>query len=710
MEEKIEIQTEWDFFPNLFCSPNSNYKDLSNDYDDCTLEKPQKVNLQIWNPIHFPFLYEDNGNGYGTYQLKIQLPIHLVNPGLKIPIVYTSYRIFINGDLIYELGKVSRSSKDSKPDVRQKIIPLPLETDQDGYITLVFHVSNFHDSRGGIFSNPMLGKYNELIRDRRKKHHMLVFFIGAILFMGTTLFLVYIYTKQVQFLALTFFCFMGAMYIAFIDDTYWYFLYPETEYELKVKLEMGFGYFVVASFFHYFYSFLKLESSKIFPYTYIIINYALGIVTFFMNLNVSTQLNDFGNFVLLIGLFYVLFILLFRWKKIHKEVKFMSVGFVSIAIITLGDLLRYYQIYDLGTNLSLGIFIFLGFQSHLLVYNLIENMKKSKNLLKTVSDLNLNLENKVKQRTKELEKEKNISENANRLKDKFISLLVHDIQSPLQGVVNASSAIINRTRNSISIEEILNVLILHKSTIENVIHMSKEILDYNRFKMGSIVLKYEMCSINQMIELVLNQYRSTIKSKGIETSILISDEIIIVTDRVLFQECIHNLISNAIKYTPELGSLKIECKRSGNFLDLEFLNTISSSFIPEEIHYFETRTIQNHSRRLSGFGLPITKEIIDILKCSIVFDSSINNTFVTKLTVPNHELIAFSLEVGNNELEKNYIDNFRIITFPSLKNLIENAERVYPDKLIIDKNHPESENFILQLQSNSYKGIPVELI
>jgi len=151
----------------------------------------------------------------------------------------------------------------------------------------------------------------------------------------------------------------------------------------------------------------------------------------------------------------------------------------------------------------------------------------------------------------------------NATKDKFFSIIAHDLRSPFQGFIGITH---------IMAEEIDNfprerLISLAKEINESAVNLHKlllNLLDWARMQEGNISFKPTRITASQIAvyknDLIVKKGRQ----KGIDIGFNIPDDISIHADEVMFNSIIRNLISNAVKFTKPGGKITVSVKKTGN--------------------------------------------------------------------------------------------------------------------------------------------------
>ncbi len=138
-ESPVYLHGEWSFYWNQFLSAN----ELQNSKPDEFIQVPSSWRYSKDRPVL----------GYATYRLKIILPHDNTELSLYLPIVNSAAKIFMNGEFVFELGKVGTSPATHEGKLNSSLIPIPDKVDS---LDLVIHVSNFNYFSAGLPRSPQI--------------------------------------------------------------------------------------------------------------------------------------------------------------------------------------------------------------------------------------------------------------------------------------------------------------------------------------------------------------------------------------------------------------------------------------------------------------------------------------------------------------------------------------------------------------------------
>ncbi|HEX5316460.1 MAG TPA: ATP-binding protein, partial [Candidatus Kapabacteria bacterium] len=235
--------------------------------------------------------------------------------------------------------------------------------------------------------------------------------------------------------------------------------------------------------------------------------------------------------------------------------------------------------------------------------------------------LNQELEASVKQRTQELEtanhelwNAKEAAEFANSAKDKFLAVLSHELRTPLTPVL----AIVQMLDEDPSVSsEVKSWVETIGRNVQLEARLIDDLLDLTRITNGKLELHTGAVDIHTLIHDTVEIYREEIRSKKLELSLqLNAKQPLVYADPARLQQVLWNLLKNAVKFTPERGSISIQTSTSeSGVLRCQFIDTgigIPAEHLESVFNAFD-QGAKAITRRFGGLGLglAISKALIE---------------------------------------------------------------------------------------------------
>ena len=256
---------------------------------------------------------------------------------------------------------------------------------------------------------------------------------------------------------------------------------------------------------------------------------------------------------------------------------------------------------------------------------------------------NRELEAKVAARTRELEekhfeleKTYDALKTLDKAKDDFLSLVSHELRTPLSSVLLYSEMLLDGMDDSKSTrKEFLSVIVENCRRLTRLIN---DVLDLSKIEAGRMPFKLVELKFEDIVAETLSGLRPTIDAKGIKFSSLVLDRgFSLWGDRDKVIQVLTNVISNAVKFTPEGGSVSIVLESNGMKGKISVRDTGKGIRKEDILKVFERfshlESIDHHSEG-SGLGMTISKSIMEKLSGEMWIDSEVGVGTTVYITLP----------------------------------------------------------------------------
>lgn len=210
---------------------------------------------------------------------------------------------------------------------------------------------------------------------------------------------------------------------------------------------------------------------------------------------------------------------------------------------------------------------------------------------------------------KTIEKQNKKILKADKIKSDFIANISHELRTPLNSIIGFSDLLVSKCLGELTPRQLEYVNDIKVSGL-HLLGMINEILDMSKIESGAMHLNRTIFSTKQAIDEVLNIIEPLALKKDIMVVRVYGDETI-NADYQKFQQILFNLLSNAIKYTPEKGTIKINCTRAGDELTLKIKDNgkgIDKKYQKTIFKKFEQGPDKG-AINSTGLGLTITREL-----------------------------------------------------------------------------------------------------
>lgn len=258
-------------------------------------------------------------------------------------------------------------------------------------------------------------------------------------------------------------------------------------------------------------------------------------------------------------------------------------------------------------------------------------LKKSKD---TILEQNKELSNLVNQLSKSNEELNKL----NASKDKFFSIIAHDLKGPV-GNLNSFLNFMTDQSDKISKEEFQKDLILLQSSSKKIKDLLENLLTWSRSQRGDIQYNPDNFDLQRLIQSNMLLFESSVNNKKISLLNKVQSGIAGYFDYEMIKTVFRNLISNAIKYTNTNGSITISSRELDTFIEITIEDTgtgmnhsMSQNLFRIEVKHFSTDG--TNGEKGTGLGLILCKEFIDKHGGKIWVESEEGKGSKFKFTIP----------------------------------------------------------------------------
>ena len=342
---------------------------------------------------------------------------------------------------------------------------------------------------------------------------------------------------------------------------------------------------------------------------------------------------------------------------------------------TMDDVVRSLEVIRLRTMLLAGSGLLVGF---LIIFVLYYRMTQ-----RQIADLHKAREESVK---------------ANKAKSEFLSSMSHDIRTPMNGIVGMTAIAQANITDTARVKDCLGKIALSSKHLLGLIN---DVLDMSKIESGKLSLNMHNVSLQETMENLVNIAQPQMKAKQQNFDIFIRNVQTenVYCDSVRLNQVLLNLVSNAIKFTPEKGTIYVyleqepsprgenyvrchfRVKDNGIGMTPEFQKTIFEQFTREQSQ--EVYKIEG-----SGLGMAITKAIVDAMQGTIELSSAPGKGSDFHIT--------FDLEKVQVQEEDMHLPSWNILVVDddedlcksaamSLKEIGINAEYASSGKMAVEK-------------------------
>lgn len=267
------------------------------------------------------------------------------------------------------------------------------------------------------------------------------------------------------------------------------------------------------------------------------------------------------------------------------------------------------------------------------------------------------------------------AEEANRAKSEFLSNMSHDIRTPMNAIVGMTAIATSNIGNK---ERVLDCLKKITLSSRHLLGLINDILDMSKIESGKLTLNTDAVSLKEVIDSVVNIAQPQVNAKHQSFDVYISniDYENVYCDSLRLNQIFINLISNAIKFTPEKGAIRIRVyekssEKGDDYIQLHFIVSdtgigMSQDFVKVIFDSFSREDDRRVNKTEgSGLGMAITKYIVDAMDGTIKVDSVLGEGSTFHVTL--------DLKKAPDKLNFDDLPNWKILVIDDDEILCESA-------------------------------------
>ncbi len=546
----IGLEGDYEFYWNQLLNPD--------DFIDTTPKNPTGyINLPgLWND----FIVDGkklSGYGNATFKIRIKFPDEDLY-SIKIKEFDCAYKLWVNG-LSVESGRVGKSKAEEIPSWKRNEI---IFYTKDKKADLIFQVSNFNHRKGGPEDLMLLGKSKSVVTYKNKQLAINYFLVGLFFIMFIYNYGLYIYRKKEKsYLYFSLICLLILLRESTTGEKIIYDIFPNINWWVMIKIE----YLSYTMVIPLFYMFVKVLIPDYFSKRYeISVNIISGVVVFiilFTPVKIFSYTPIFYQGVVALTAILILVGLVRSFLNRKEDSLIMLIAYLMLFIISINDILYYDKVLHTAFLMPFGLFIIVFVNAFTLSKRFSNSFATIEGLTLELSQYNLELEQKVADRTHEVMHQKQEIENQalalqetnkkiitlSKFKDSMTHMIVHDLKNPLNTIINASIMDDIPEKNNL----------IHEAGRE-MNNLVLNILDVYKYENTTMVLNKEHINLTELIEDAINDVSFLGKLRSVVFEIVINENIEVNVDKAIMHRVLVNILTNAIKFSPILGRIEIK--------------------------------------------------------------------------------------------------------------------------------------------------------
>ena len=550
--------------------------------------------------------------GFGTYQLVLKNPYPKSSIlGIRLGQIGTSYRLYVNRNLLCAAGNFSEKKELEIPDYLPQTEYFESTSDS---IEILLEVSNYKYRVGGIWSDIEIGTEVQI---KQKSNLLLIgntLILGVLLSLALFFFFFFLFNWADRTSAyFVMICIGAALRICSTGEMLFRQMHIPVPFSMLVKFEFISMQSMVFFGIMYIHSLFPKDSNAMVTKILCIVN---GLWFFiFAVFPIETGSIWMGYYLVLaaIQLLYLAYFLLRVFIKKRPYSGLVTGVCLLVVLLGLNDILYSQQLLNTYYLVPYGILIFTFVQSFILINKFTRTGQKAALLSQKLGNTKMRQEQEIIEKTAQIQLKSEELLKLNHVKDRIFSIVSHDLRSPLKSLATLLKF---ADDNELSREDLAKYLKNIRKNIDSLNLTLENLLVWSTNQLNGVKSSVELIDIRGLVQDKIALYTPQASEKNIQIHNQINQRILVYVDQHHLSFVLRNLINNAIKFTQKEGHIYVKAdvtdsaftlisvEDTGIGIDNKTLEAILNS-----TEIFSSYGTENEKG--TGLGLMLCKEFVE---------------------------------------------------------------------------------------------------
>ena len=275
------------------------------------------------------------------------------------------------------------------------------------------------------------------------------------------------------------------------------------------------------------------------------------------------------------------------------------------------------------------------------------DITESKHAEEALKHYSVELEERVKERTWELEKAKAIAESASKAKSEFLANMSHELRTPLNSIIGFSEVMQDQLYGPLNEKQQVyadNIL----TSARHLLNLINDILDLAKVEAGRFALELGDVVLREVLEspIIMIKEEAMRHSLKVDMEIAPEAEIVIEADERKLKQIMFNLLSNAVKFTRKGGLISVTAKKVSENIEISVTDT-GIGIKPEDIQklfkeFTQLESVYTKEYGGTGLGLALSRKLVELHGGKIWVESEYGRGSKFTFTIPASKIKKLS--------------------------------------------------------------------
>ena len=276
-------------------------------------------------------------------------------------------------------------------------------------------------------------------------------------------------------------------------------------------------------------------------------------------------------------------------------------------------------------------------KTHLTIRKLQQELRQQNETLERYAEMLAQKNDELKAKNAELDEKNGQLNLLNADKDKFFSIIAHDLRNPI-GALRELPQLIAENLDNYSKDELRRLITMQRDAARNLFELLENLLTWSRMQRGLIDFNPEPIQVSALVQRSIALLMPSAAQKAITLTQAVNPSLLGMADHKMIDAVVRNLISNAIKFTNQGGTIEVSGNDDGAFMTIAVKDNgvgIGEQFLPKLFRIDEQyRRTGTANERGTGLGLILCKEFVERNGGEIRVESKVGNGSTFSFTLP----------------------------------------------------------------------------
>jgi len=314
---------------------------------------------------------------------------------------------------------------------------------------------------------------------------------------------------------------------------------------------------------------------------------------------------------------------------------------------------------------------------------------------------------KAKKEISKIKKERDFIKKINTLKNDFIANMSHEIRTPLTLIIGPLETILSKEYGEVFKYDDVKIKTMYYSSLR-LLKLINNILDFSKIDAGKLRVEKKKINISKLLQFYIDSVKSSIENRGLVIKYIdnVGVKFIVNTDINILEKAVFNLISNALKFTPEGGQIIILLDKRENCYNISIKDTgigipkdkINKIF--DRFHQLDNQISRKYEG--TGIGLALTKELVEKLGGQILVKSKLHEGSTFTITIPYEKIEDNDIDVNENNYE---IKSYLLPDFKNNNKFMNNNLKIFESNkkiILVVEDNPDMQSYIYSILDRYY--------